>query len=108
MPLSASAQLYEGREQSQVKHFILQRYLCDFAHKVGFGWEAITYVDCFSGPWNVQSADLSDSSFAIALNELRKARATLEEHRRKLRIRCFFLEKKREAYAHLERFARSV
>lgn len=103
-----SEKLYEGREQSLVKHFILRRYLCDFAHKVGFGWDAITYVDCFSGPWNVQSSDLADSSFSIALNELRKARATLEGHGRRLRIRCFFLEKKREAYAHLERFARSV
>jgi three-Cys-motif partner protein len=100
--------LYADREQSLVKHFILQRYLCDFAHKVGFGWDTITYVDCFSGPWSVRSADLTDSSFSIALNELRKARATLAEHRRQLRIRCFFLEKNPEAYGHLARFAGEV
>jgi three-Cys-motif partner protein len=103
-----STMLYQGREQSLVKHFILQRYLCDFAHKVGFGWDTITYVDCFSGPWNVQSAELADSSFSIALNELRKARATLEGHGRRLHIRCFFLEKKPEAYVHLERFAQGI
>ncbi len=103
-----SEKFYEGREQSLVKHFILKRYLGDFAHKVGFGWDTITYVDCFSGPWNVQSPELADSSFSIALNELRKARATLDAHGRRLRVRCFFLEKKPEAYAHLERFGQQV
>jgi three-Cys-motif partner protein len=106
--LHLSTTHYKGREQTLVKHFILRRYLCDFAHKVGFGWDTITYVDCFSGPWNVQSADLADSSFSIALNELRKAQTTLEGHGRRLRIRCFFLEKKPEAYTHLERFAQGV
>jgi three-Cys-motif partner protein len=101
-------ELYTGREQTLVKHFILQRYLERFAHIVGTHWDALTYVDCFSGPWNVRSHNFEDSSFGIALRELRKARDTHAERGRKLRLRCFFLEKQPAAYAQLEAFANAI
>jgi three-Cys-motif partner protein len=102
-------ELYAGREQTLVKHTILRSYLDRFAHIVGSFWKAITYVDCFSGPWNVQSGDLRDSSFHIALEELRKARAHLGEGvGRDFALRCFFLERDPEAYRQLDEFARSV
>jgi three-Cys-motif partner protein len=66
-------------------------------------------VDCFSGPWNARSEAFEDSSFAIALKQLRNARDTLAEQRgRNVRLRCFFLEKSRAAYARLKEFADSV
>jgi hypothetical protein len=65
----SEGELYAGREQTQVKHFVLQKYLERFAHIIGFRWRAITYVDCFSGPWNVGSDELEDSSFAIAYDD---------------------------------------
>lgn len=102
-------ELYAGREQTLVKHTILRSYIDRFAHIVGSFWDAITYVDCFSGPWNVQSGDLRDSSFHIALEELRKAKAHLGEALgRDFALRCFFLERDPEAYRHLDQFARSV
>ena len=102
-------ELYAGREQTQVKHFILQKYLERFAYKVGSHWDALTYVDCFSGPWNARSEEFEDSSFAIALKQLRIARDTLAEQRgRNVRLRCFFLEKNRAAFARLKEFADSV
>ena len=102
-------ELYAGREQTQVKHFILQKYLERFAYKVGSHWDALTYVDCFSGPWNARSEEFEDSSFAIALKQLRNARDTLAEQRgRHVRLRCFFLEKNRAAYARLKEFADNV
>jgi three-Cys-motif partner protein len=100
--------LYQGREQTAIKHFVLQHYLKRFAHIIGHFWNSITYVDGFSGPWNTRSDDLRDSSFSIALDELRKARAHLEDRKKSLRIRCFFVEKDRRAFAQLERFANSV
>ena len=60
-------ELYDGREQTLVKHHILEKYLERFARIIGFTWDTITYVDCFSGPWNVQSDRFDDSSFSIAL-----------------------------------------
>lgn len=65
--------LYAGREQTLVKHYILEHYLERFAHIVGSAWDAITYVDCFSGPWNARSERLEDSSFALALRQLKAA-----------------------------------
>src|SRR5262245_52733869 len=100
--------LYTGREQTRVKHHILREYLVRFAHIVGTFADSITYVDCFSGPWKGRSEDLKDSSFAIALEELRKARTTLAGKGRKLKIRCMFLEKQPGPYARLAEYARQV
>ncbi len=104
----SDADLYVGREQTLVKHFILRHYLERFARIVGTFADAITYVDCFSGPWNVRSEELKDSSFSLALDELRKARESLSQRVRNLKLRCFFLEKNRAAYAKLERFVDQV
>lgn len=104
-----SEALYEGREQTLVKHFILQKYLERFAFIVGSYWEVLTYVDCFSGPWNARSEKFEDSSFSIALQELRKVKNALEDSRaRNLKLRCYFLEKDPGAYSKLKQFADSV
>ena len=102
----SNGDLYVDREQTLVKHIILENYLKRFAIIVGSHWDTLTYVDCFSGPWNVQSDDFKDSSFAIAIEQLRKAR---DVHRKRtgktLKLRCFFLEKTPSAYAKLKQFA---
>lgn len=99
------ATLYIGREQTLVKHYVLRQYLVTFAHKVASFCDTLTYVDCFSGPWNAASDDLRDASFSIALEELRKTRETYASLNRRIRIRCFFIEKNRAAYAKLKAFA---
>jgi three-Cys-motif partner protein len=104
----SSDDLYAGREQTLVKHFILQKYLERFAHIVGSRWDVLTYVDCFSGPWNARSEKFEDSSFAIALGELRKARDTHAQRGRTIGLRCFFLEKSRTAHAKLKEFADNI
>src|SRR5688500_11713057 len=97
---------YQGREQSRAKHEILRGYLGRFAHIIGTWNSAITYVDCFSGPWEQQTPDLSDTSFAIAIEELRKAKETLRERdARDVQLRCFFLEEQQSAYARLRAYA---
>src|SRR5262249_49272989 len=63
---------------------------------------------CFSGPWKVRSGNLKDSSFSLALRELRKAQATLRALGGDLDIRCLFIEKEADAYARLAEFAASV
>lgn len=99
---------YVGREQTQIKHFILRKYLERFAHIVGQFWQSITYVDCFAGPWNVQSPELGDSSFAIAIKELRKARTTLDGLGKTLKLRCMFLERDKAAFHKLEAFRQPI
>ena len=67
---------YEGREQSLIKHLILKNYLQKLTYKVAVGLSrkrstiVITYIDGFSGPWQTQTPDYSDSSFQIAINDL--------------------------------------
>lgn len=105
----SNGELYAGREQTLVKHFILRKYLERFAYIVGSHWNVLTYVDCFSGPWNVRSDKFEDSSFAIALKELGNARDALAKQRgRNIQLRCFFLEKNRAAHAKLKEFADGV
>jgi three-Cys-motif partner protein len=105
----SDADLYIGREQTLVKHLILRRYIERFAHIIGRNWDSITYVDCFSGPWNSRSPELADSSFAIAIRELRKARTALFQKRGKtLDLRCLFLEKDPAAYAELRGFTEPI
>lgn len=108
---------YDAREQARVKHEVLRGYLRRLAHIIlisrGTG---ITYVDCFSGPWNVKSDDLRDSSFAIALSELDSARTAYYQRKVQqvgvkevaaVRIRCLFLEKYKAPFAELQKFARA-
>jgi three-Cys-motif partner protein len=105
----SNGEFYAGREQTLVKHFILQKYLERFAYIVGSSRDVLTYVDCFSGPWNARSDRFEDSSFAIALKELRNARdALVKKGRRNVKLRCFFLEKNRAAYIKLKEFADGV
>ena len=105
----SNGDLYVDREQTLVKHIILENYLKRFAIIVGSHWDTLTYIDCFSGPWNVQSDDFKDSSFAIAIEQLRKAR---DVHRKRtgktIKLRCFFLEKTPSAYAKLKQFADQI
>ena len=102
----SNGDFYIDREQTQVKHIILENYLERFAIIVGSRWDTITYVDCFSGPWKVKSEKFEDSSFAIALEQLRKARDIHKKQTGKtLKLRCFFLEKTPSAYAKRKQFA---
>lgn len=97
--------LYEGREQTLIKHFIFGRYFQRFAHIVGAHWDSITFVDGFSGPWEARSSDFKDTSFGIALEELRKARETMEQKGKILGLRCFFIEKDKSRFQRLEQHA---
>ena len=49
---------YKGREQTEVKHFILRRYLQTLTFKLlEGGRRELAYVDGFSGPWESRTSD---------------------------------------------------
>jgi len=96
---------YVGREQTLVKHRLLKDYLAALANIVGRKYPSITYVDCFSGPWKAASQRYEDTSFGIAIEELKKARDQLRtQFNRSVSMRCFFIEKKAKAYQELKEF----
>jgi hypothetical protein len=70
---------YLGREQTLVKHTVLNRYLMALALIVGRTFaHDIPFVDCCSGPWESVTDDLSDSSIGIAIQQLSAARDLLQ------------------------------
>ena len=94
---------YAGREQTYLKHYFLERYLEHVAYHIGYSNNDFVYVDCFSGPWKSTDEKFEDTSFMIALQELRKVREGLGAHGRYPRIRCLFIEKDLMAFRELER-----
>jgi len=100
--------LYEGREQTYVKHYILGEYLALFAPIIGSYWTKINYIDCFAGPWEARAPDLRDTSFGIATHQFRETRAKFSERGRDVNFRCFFLESESSSYRRLKQFAEAV
>jgi three-Cys-motif partner protein len=94
---------YAGREQSYVKHVVLEQYLQRLAYKVGQFRPGITlnYIDGFSGPWKSGSGDLSDTSPFLAIRSLDEARANIAAGGKALGVRCLFVEKRKGAVEQL-------
>ena len=70
---------------------------------------SITYVDTFSGPWNSRADDLSDTSFAIAIEQLKSACGQIGSMGRATpRLRAFFIEQDKKAFAQLDAWLEQV
>jgi len=92
---------YVGREQSYVKHVFLEGYLDRLVHKTASTFPHIVYVDGFAGPWQSASERFEDTSFGIALNALRRAKASWKGHQRDVKMSAFLVERDMEAYSRL-------
>jgi len=105
---------YDGREQSLIKHLILKNYLQKLTYKIAIGLSrirstiVITYIDGFSGPWQTKTSDYSDTSFQIAINELRTVRETLQKMNINLSLRCLFVEKEKQSFQRLEKHMQGI
>lgn len=99
---------YEGREQTYIKHEVLRRYLEKWALKLGkvarYGGGRLWYVDCFAGPWRSENERHADTSVAIGLDALTKAREAWEARGVVLSASALFVEKDAKAYGELEKF----
>jgi three-Cys-motif partner protein len=99
---------YQDREQTEVKHRTLERYLSACIPIVG-SWAAdIAYIDCLAGPWKANSQDLTDTSFAKAIATLRQAKPELARRGKFPTMRCLLIENDPSAFTELQEFARSV
>src|SRR5579884_3671087 len=99
-----NAELYAGREQTEVKHRILERYLSAFAPIVG-NWAAdVAYIDCLAGPWEAQGEFLEDTSFARSINVLRDVKRSLAVRGKTPSFRCLLIEKDPENFKRLNEF----
>ncbi len=91
---------YTGREQSYVKHVFLGHYLETLVHKTASTYRHIVFVDGFAGPWRSANEKFEDTSFGIALNALRRAKASWEG-KRDVRMSAFLVERDADAYKQL-------
>jgi len=103
-----SSEFYEDREQTEVKHQILARYLSAFVPIVGDWVSDIAYIDCLAGPWREADPSLKDTSFSRALEVLRSTRKVLEARGKSPTMRCLFIEKNPQSFRKLEEFCASV
>lgn len=92
---------YEGREQAYVKHVFLERYLERLVHKTASRYDHVVYVDGFAGPWQSANEQFQDTSFGIALNALRQAKATWKMAGRDVKMSAYLVEQDLAAYRRL-------
>ena len=99
---------YRGREQTWAKHLFLERYLERVARNILSFRDEFVYVDGFSGPWQSKDEELKDTSFAIALDQLRKVRDDYGKIGKSRRIRCLFNDGDAEAHERLQHYLAAI
>lgn len=93
---------YEGREQTYLKHFVFERYLEIVAIKIGMKYGEFVLVDGFSGPWRSSGGSFDDTSFMIAIEQLRRAQNVVRQRSHpNFAVKCLFIEKDEAAYQDL-------
>ena len=98
---------YKGREQALIKHKLLETYLESLFMIIGQKQDTICYVDCFAGPWEESSADLSDTSIGISLKIMNKCREGLKEMGHYVKFKAIYVEKTSKSFKKLEQFLNS-
>lgn len=93
---------YKGREQSYVKHVLLEQYLETLIHKTASAYQHVVYVDGFAGPWQNASEQFDDTSFGIALKALRRAKGAWKATGRDVKMSAILVEKTPTAFQKLE------
>lgn len=103
-----NSEFYEDREQTQVKHQILVRYLSAFVPIVG-GWASdIVYIDCLAGPWKETDPNMKDTSFSRAIEVLRDTRRVLQARGKNPTMRCLLIEKIPQSFRKLKGFCETI
>jgi three-Cys-motif partner protein len=96
---------YSEREQSGLKHFVLQKYLEAATRIIGSSWSGFSYIDCCAGPWESRSSDYSDTSFGIAIKVLKEANDSLRIRGKSPKFRALLIEEKSQPFKKLAAFA---
>jgi three-Cys-motif partner protein len=98
---------YKGREQAYIKHTLLKHYLERLFMIIGQHARSICYIDCFAGPWQEDSSDLTDTSIGIALDIITKCKNSLHKMSKDVKFRALFVEENQKSYNKLDVFLKS-
>ena len=99
---------YRGREQALIKHQLLETYLYKLFMIVGQHQSMISYVDCFAGPWQEVSEDMSDTSIGRSLSTMKNCLESLRGMGQNIRFRALFIEKDATAFHRLKGYLDSL
>jgi len=104
-----SLEFYKGREQTYVKHYFLERYLELVAYNILSSYNEFVYVEGFSGPWKARDEAFGDTSFALAIEKLRR----VQNKSRQIwgankSIQCMFVERDNKAFAALQAYLKAT
>jgi three-Cys-motif partner protein len=91
---------YDGREQAFVKHSFLDRYLGSLFNKIASSRPIIAYIDGFAGPWTSSNDLFEDTSFGLALRQLKGAK---QQAKQPVRAIAHLVEKDPSAFAELQK-----
>lgn len=101
---------YVGREQSWLKHKVLEHYLSRWGQKLlstgRYKPVRAWFVDCFAGPWDSSSDGLADTSVEIGLGALRKSMETWRQREANVEIGAVFVEANPTSFKRLQRHLR--
>jgi len=102
-------EFYQGREQTYVKHFFLDKYLEKVVFNICSFSDRFVYVDGFSGPWKSADQNYSDTSFKISVDRLHYIKeGLLKDKGKHVHFKCLFIEKDPAAFKELEGFASQI
>lgn len=99
---------YRGREQALIKHKLLEAYLYKLFMIIGQYQPTISFVDCFAGPWQDASEDLSATSIGRSLATMKNCLESLRNMGHNVRFRALFVEKDAAAYHRLRGYLESL
>ena len=85
---------YKGKEQSFIKHRLLETYLERLFMIIGQHESRIRYIDCFAGPWKTESDNLKDTSISISLDIMKGCHESLKKRGKNVQFKALFIEKK--------------
>jgi three-Cys-motif partner protein len=102
---SKTPDAYVGREQAQIKHHVLEKYLEKLTAilAVNSAVFEFTYVDCFAGPWQADE-QMQSTSIAISLRVLERCKQMVEQRGKQAKIRALYIEKTDGAFTRLENY----
>ena len=95
---------YKGKEQTYLKHYVLENYLEKLCYIIGSSWDKqICYIDCFSGPWRSETENYKDTSIGISLKVLKEVKkGLLESQNKRVNFKAIYIEKNKQAFNELE------
>lgn len=97
-----SNEIYDKREQTRLKHRVLETYLTKWGLKLGSSFPKLWYCDALAGPWKSRHPQYHDTSVYRSLTVLRTVRDRWTDLGRPRQVGAIFVEEKPSSFRNLK------